>query len=1085
MRLRDISVLLGLAFTEEQLAAITAPLEPGVIVAGAGSGKTTVMAARVVWLVATGQVGRDQVLGLTFTNKAAGELAHRVRSALARLPGDAPEGGAAARVDEGEPTVLTYHAYAGRLLAEHGLRIGVEPEARLLADARRYQLAARVIRAALGPFAALTSPIRMLVTDLLALDSELSEHLVSTKELRVQDAAVELELAAAPKQTNALREAATAIRKRRELAGLVDDYRAAKQRRAVVDFGDQMAHAAALAERRPEVGESERTKYRVVLLDEYQDTSVAQRRMLVGLFGPRAGAPADNQRSARESHPVTAVGDPCQAIYGWRGASVANLDEFPQHFPSPGGAPALTYVLTENRRSGGRILAAANSLSAPLRASHRQVVSLRPAPGAQAAGRIRCALLDTYADEMRFVGDEVAAALAAGVPAGEIAVLVRVSSDFAPLHAELAGRDLPVEVVGLGGLLELPEISDVVALLRVLDDPTSNAALVRLLTGPRWRIGARDLALLGQRASQLVAMAGAEPDPEDPDAILDEAVAGVDPAEVVSLADALESPGDLAYSAEARQRFAAVAREIRELRRHLGDPLLDLLHHIVSATGLDVELTASPHALAARRRDTLAAFLDVAAQFKDIEDDTSVSAFLAYLAAADEYERGLDNTAPTGADSVKLLTVHKAKGLEWDVVVVPNLSETVFPSSRGRTRWTANGGGKVLPYPLRGDGGSLPDVPEWTNAGLKAFVDACKEHDQREERRLGYVAVTRPRRLLVASGHWWGPIQKKRRGPSAFLTELAAMCAPGTDGEPGGSVGAVVTWADRPPDDAVNPQLHRSVDVDWPARLDPAALDRRRAAASAVLDALAGRGVAATLPTRELTAADAARVATWDRDIELLVAEAKAVRARQREVELPATLSASQLMRLAADPDGFARELARPMPRRPDPAARRGTRFHAWVETRFGQQPLIVEDELPGAADSGIETEADLALLREAFERSPYAARVPYAVEAAFELVLAGRVVRGRIDAVYETTDGFEVIDWKTSQAHSADAMQLAIYRVAWAEMHGVPVDRVHARFVYVRTGETVTPDRLPDRAALERLLAPDLALNRQAGVSV
>ena len=153
------------------MACVTAPLAPQVIVAGAGSGKTTVMAARVVWLVGTGQVAPEQVLGLTFTNKAAGELAERVRRALVARRGPDPDpaparsrtGGGDARGRPGEPQISTYHAFAGQLLKDHGLRIGLEPSARLLADATRFQLAATVLRAAPGPYPALTKCLPTLV----------------------------------------------------------------------------------------------------------------------------------------------------------------------------------------------------------------------------------------------------------------------------------------------------------------------------------------------------------------------------------------------------------------------------------------------------------------------------------------------------------------------------------------------------------------------------------------------------------------------------------------------------------------------------------------------------------------------------------------------------------------------------------------------------------------------------------------------------------------------------------------------------------------------------------------------------------
>jgi len=1032
----DLAAVLGVPYTDEQLAAITAPLQPLAVVAGAGSGKTTVMAARVVWLVGTGQVASDAVLGLTFTNKAAGELAQRIRGALEQA------GVVSAYEEGGEPTVATYHSYAGRLIEEHGLRIGVEPHARLLADASRYQLAARAIRRAQGPFRALTKPVTMLIEDVLALDGELSEHLASVADLRAHDQQLIERLCGGTPA--AVRRAVEAATKRLELCVLVEAYRAAKRERDLVDFGDQMALGAILAERCPEVGAGERERYRVVLLDEYQDTSVAQRRMLVGLFGC--------------GHPVTAVGDPCQAIYGWRGASVANLDEFPRHFQGGDGREAVRLSLRENRRSGETILDFANALAAPLHEAHAGVRPLQASPQARGMGEIRCALHETYAGELAWVADEVCRAIEDGTPLREIAVLVRVTRDVGPVHEALTARDIPVEVVGLGGLVHLPEVADVIATLDVLDDATANAALVRLLVGPRWRIGKRDLALLGRRAADLVRVAPTSAEPGGADAALEAAVAGTDPAEVISLSDALASPGPLPYSAAARERFAALEGELRELRRYVGEPLLDLLHRVLTLTGLDVEIAASPHALAARRRDSLSAFLDVAAGFEDLDGDTSVAAFLAYLRAAEEYERGLDSATPTSADSVKLLTAHKAKGLEWDVVVLPDLTDSVFPSKRGRERWTTVA--QALPYPLRGDRDSLPSLSEWTTAGFKAFEQALRDLAELEELRLGYVACTRPRRRLVASSHWWGPTQKRRRGPSPYLLALREFCQ---------SRGLCVgPWADPPDDDAVNPQLGVVEHIAWPRPLDPDAHRLRVEAADAVYAAM-GSG-SAFVPS-DLTLDEARRVAQWDRDIELLLDELRRGREVSRAVELPTSLSATQLLKLSADPDGLARELVRPMPRPPAPQARRGTRFHAWVESLFAQQPLLEPDDLPGAADHDIVDEADLDALKQAFLASAFAERRPHAVEAPFQLALGGRVIRGRIDAVYATRDGFEVVDWKTNRRETADPLQLAIYRLAWAEVAHLPVERVSAAFCYVRTGEVVRPARLPGREELVGLL--------------
>ncbi|MFJ7342212.1 UvrD-helicase domain-containing protein [Streptomyces sp. NPDC101110] len=1206
----QLKELLGIPFTPEQTACITAPPAPQVIVAGAGSGKTTVMAARVVWLVGTGQVAPEQVLGLTFTNKAAAELAERVRKALVKAGVTDPD---AIDPDNppGEPVIATYHAFAGRLLTDHGLRIGLEPTSRLLADATRFQLAARVLREAPGPYPALTRSFPDLVGDLLALDAELAEHLVRPEALRAYDAELLLTLRGAKLSNADLRKVPEAAAARRELAELVTRYRAAKRERDLIDFGDQIALSARLAGV-PEVGRLLRDEFRVVLLDEYQDTSVAQRVLLAGLFGAGTG------------HPVTAVGDPCQAIYGWRGASVANLDDFPEHFAHTDGRPATRQALSENRRSGGRLLDLANGLAEPLRALHAGVEALRPAPGAEREGTVRCALLRTHAEEIDWAADSVAHLVRTGTAPGEIAVLCRTATDFAEIQGALVARDIPVEVVGLSGLLHLPEIADLVAVCEVLQDPGANASLVRLLTGPRWRIGPRDLALLGRRARLLVAHARVADD-DDQDRRLAEAVEGVDPSEVISLADALdtflETPLDgrgdddgLPFSPDARVRFARLATELRELRRSLADPLMDVLHRVLAVTGLEVELSASPHALAARRRETLSNFLDVAASFAAGDNEATLLAFLGFLRTAAQYEKGLDNALPGGENTVKVLTAHKSKGLEWDVVVVPGLVTGTFPSSQGREKWTSQG--KVLPHGLRGDADTLPDVESWDAKGLKAFHEAMKDHQHTEELRLGYVTFTRPRSLLLGSGHWWGPTQKKRRGPSAFLQALSEHCEAG--------YGEIEVWAEEPAEDEENPALHRSAaDQVWPLPLDEAALARRRAAAETVLAHLAdltsqedGRPAAThdpdalgdpewpappdddAPPTEEppydepdpfgedpydgpgpftedpydepdpfdkdlydkepfdkdpfdgpgpfgegpsdggdsfeealrkdahgedpaggdargavrptvphqaappepqaarphprtpgqpgppdrehqyLTPEEARTVASWDRDLGALTGELLRARDGVTEVPLPASLSASQLLRLAADPDGFAQELARPMPRPPQPAARRGTRFHAWVESRFEELmlPLLEPEELPGG-EAEIADERDLEALKEAFERTPYAHRTPYRVEAPFQLEIAGRIVRGRIDAVYKEGEGqdatYEIVDWKTNRSRTADPLQLAVYRLAWAEQRGVPPESVTAAFLYVRSGEVVRPE-LPDLADLERLLLED-----------
>jgi DNA helicase-2/ATP-dependent DNA helicase PcrA len=1070
--------VLGVSFSRQQLAAVTAPLGPAAVVAGAGSGKTTVMAARVVWLVGRGLARPEQVLGLTFTNKAAAELAARVRDALARLSREAGTD----LLSDGEPTVSTYHAFAGQLVAEHGLRLGIEPDLRLVSDASRFQRAARVVGSHRASIASLSTHLPTVITDVIALDGQLSDHLVQTDEVRAMHSRLRGELASIPSSPRT-RSALEAAAKRDELLDLVDRYQDAKAADGVCDFADTMAWGARLAVECLPVGVAMRERFSVTLLDEYQDTSVAQRRMLQGLF---SGRDADSGRG----HPVTAVGDPCQAIYGWRGASVDNLDAFPEHFPLSDGEPAPLHTLSVNRRCGADVLAAANTLAGRLYEQHQGVKPLEPSAAA-GRGAVAVALLPDVAAEVELVADRVveargeAAALAPQRPPArwsDIAILVRTGAEVAALAAALRRRGVPVEVVGLSGLLAQPEVADVVATVEVVHSLTANAALLRLLTGPRWRVGARDLALLGRRARALSGspeLAGGGLDSR-----LDAAVAGVDPTEVLSLSDALDDPGDEPYSPQARARFAALSHELTQLRRSVGEPLTDLVRRVIEITGLEVELASMPGPESSQARDNLALLLDAVGDFAGSDPYASLHGLLAYLRAEEDFNAGMAVAAPTDSNSVKLLTVHKAKGLEWRVVMVPFLSSKVFPSARGRERWTTCA--RELPSELRGDASSLPVLSGWGTADEKAFHAESKRVAELEELRLAYVAVTRAKDLAVLSGHWWGRTQLRRRGPSPYLRQMRDWL------ESAG--GQVEQWAPDPDTDeeaprdvegkVLNPLLLAQARVGWPAPLDEELLQRRRQAAALVESFLVAESAArmsdasapslgASPPGSLLEAEQLDRLSALDADTERLLAEAQRDQDEVVQLDLPESLTATSLMRLHTDPEGLARSLARPMPRRPSPTARLGTRFHAWLESRTGQQSLLGPDELPGRSDADIHDEADLAVLVAAFEAGPYAGRRPYAVEAPFALVLGGRVVRGRIDAVYQSVDGsWEVVDWKTGRGGtgSADPLQLAVYRLAWAETHGVLPESVRAAFVHVRTGQVERPV-LAGRAELEALL--------------
>ncbi|WP_073487484.1 ATP-dependent helicase [Streptoalloteichus hindustanus] len=1093
---RELAAALGLhPPTPEQAAVIAAPAEPALVVAGAGAGKTETMAARVVWLVANRFVTPDRVLGLTFTRKAARQLADRVRARLRRLAGSPlldridPSGELRAQVLAGEPTVLTYHAYAGRLVAEHGLRLPVEPGARLLSETATWQLAHRVVSTWTEDLD--TDRVPATVTGyVLALAGELAEHLVTPDRLREHALAFCAAVEEAPrakgqpaKLKQALVDVLATQRLRLALLPLVESYAQRKRREGAMDFADQMALAAQLAEEHPEVAVGERERYGAVLLDEYQDTGHAQRVLLRGLFG--RGRPM----------PVTAVGDPAQAIYGWRGASAANLPRFATDFPRRRGrdlAPATRYGLMTSFRNPAEVLVLANAVSAPLRAEGVEVDELRPREDA-GPGDVRCALLSDVRAEREWLASAVAERWQSTVDETgrppTAAVLVRRRQDMAEVAAALRERGLPVEVVGLGGLLDEPEVRDLVSALRMLVDPLAGSAAVRLLTGSRWRLGASDLAALWDRAGEIAG--GTRPgqsDVDDPLVALTEAVPG-EHAERAGLVDALDDPGPAErYSVEGYRRVRRLGRELANLRRRLDQPLPELVADVERSLLLDIEALARPGGVG---RAQLDAFADVVAEYTAASPAATLPAFLDYLATAEQAEDGLEpGEVEVAEDRVQVLTMHAAKGLEWQVVAVPHVVAGVFPGTKKQSSWLR--AVTQLPAPLRGDASDLPPLRLESCGNRKEVEEEFLAHeeafDQRrlvEELRLLYVALTRSERTLLVSGHWWG--ERSRRGPSDFLRQVhEALTTTG--------VGVVDHWADPPPDDEPNPLAEQARAVRWP--VDP--LGPRRSAVAEGAELVRAALEQSTVDDEALFTVDELDSAGlddtgldgvgpdgpgaddpegWARDVTVLLAERRAAADRREHVALPAQMSVSQLVELAADPDALARRLRRPLPFPPNTFARRGTAFHTWLEQRFSAGRLLDLDELPGAADADAAPDEDLEVLREAFLASEWAERTPHDVEVPFETEVDGIAVRGRMDAVFADPDGgWTVVDWKTGAVPDRErlpavSVQLAAYRLAWSALTGAPLDKVRAAFHYVRRNRTLRPADLLDADGLRDLL--------------
>ncbi|POH72309.1 ATP-dependent helicase [Arthrobacter glacialis] len=1127
--------------TEEQAAIICAPLEPLLVIAGAGSGKTTTMADRVVWLVANGLVLPEEILGVTFTRKAAGELAARIRGQLAKLgtlarSGQVELAPAAAARDALEPKVSTYHSYASGIVTDYGLRLGIERDAVVMGAAEAWQLASEVVEAHDGAHEHFTAAKSTLIQSVMDLAGECAEHLQDPAHVKnvIEDYVSSFEALpyiaeTAKPATATVKKQLDVLRTRASVTALVQSYAEAKRRRNVLDYGDLVALAARIAQDVPHAGEMERQRYKVVLLDEFQDTSHAQLQLFAQLFGG--------------GHPVTAVGDPHQSIYGFRGASAGQLFRFPEIFLKSDGGYAPTAELTIAWRNSAHILAAANVMSAELAqaqirkanatlaaglseaeraaAGPAVVVSpLREKPNAQ-AGEVVLARYETELVQAEAIADQISARKGdfshrgGAQGAMTVAVLCRRRAQFPRLQSVFEARGIPYEIVGLGGLLGTPEIVDLVATLRVIADPGRSDALMRLLTGARWRIGPADLMAFADWARYLarrrhwaathkvdfdaavrvdagtgenLQTRGSQQGPLDE---VEETVVTADLVDSSSLIEALDylsadywPEAARPLSDVARTRLLALRDELRVLRTFVGEDLSNLLGVVERTMLLDIELAAKPGSSIHHARRNLDAFADAAATFMQAAQRVDLDAFLGWLETAESEEGGLEMTpTESNPDAVALLTVHASKGLEWDVVFVPSMNSGAFPSTRA-DRWST--GAKSLPWPLRGD---KEDLPEWDlnvpdlktlMENEKLFADDVLLHGEQEERRLAYVAFTRARDFLMCSGTVWGT-GKKPLPPSKFLEELLPL----TEGA--AHTAEILQWFEDPEEDAENPVSAGAESAQWPydPLNGPVIVGRSGVAARLGRRENAERSAAAVHAARlQLAAAGAAALESeeffalnphWGKELAVLLAQEHR-ESDQLRVELPPHISASRLVALGEDPEKVTRAMRRPVPTKPGMAARKGTAFHSWIEDYFGTSGQLDFDEVPGA-DAYVDEAYGLADMQETFKNSAWATRIPAELEVPIETRVAGVVVRGRIDAIFRDDDGgWDLIDWKTGKVPSkaqlaVRGVQLAVYRLAWSRLKDVPLEQVRAAFYYVSQDKLIRPVDLAGQDELEAIV--------------
>ena len=1029
-----VAVMGGREPTEEQWRAISWPLEPFVLVAGAGSGKTSVMAARVVYLAlaATGRFGADapgvlpgNVLCLTFTNKATENLQQRIRRALAEL--DLAEGE--------EPEIMNYHGFAAKLLDRYGMLAGIEPDQRVLSPAQRTELCARVMD--LMTFEHVKTETQGGVIDnILLLDDQASNHrrtpdeIIAFNEERLEQL-----------QEHRSDRAYHAALERIELARGAAIFRQLKRDLGAIDFGDQISLALKVVEEHPQVAAEYRQRFGAVLLDEYQDTDVAQAKLIAGVFG--------------NGHPVTAVGDPDQNIYAWRGASLFNLLDFPQQFARADGSPSTQLPLYTNFRSGAWILEAADVVISKLPEQQRPDPDKQLVPWIEnKTGEVHIARISDEWKEAEWIAEHILELHDAGNKWSDVAVLCRSSRLFFSLQQAFAEHEIPVEILGLAGLLRLPEIVEVLAYARAVSDPLASVALAKILLGPRYRVGYKDLArvaALAKTKSYALRLVDEEEGEATPFLF----------AEALEHLDEVERLSD-----DGKARLEEFRAELADLRVDARKPVGEFLGEIVRRTGILAELEAHTDQVAATAaKRNLAAFMDQVHAFEPVEGALTLRAFLDYVDTVERMDKQeWSPVQPSAEDSVKVMTIHAAKGLEFDNVFVPGMAKGLLPSTRIQHNPAERG--KSMDFELRGDAEILPKF----DGVLSHFKQDLQAQEGYEERRTAYVAMTRARRRLFCTGaHWYGENMNAKEG-GQFLKELAewAQAERHAAWDPGEDI-----------DEETNPLLgYRERFVkDWPEPARPDDTDDvfpdgwRRSA----VDAVAIGGVQPTLldPLNE-----------EERELfEELAAERRHHAGFLREREgsdatngsggpvARRTVSVGGVIDYARCPKRFYWTAVRPLPRFSGPAARIGTEVHRWIERRASGQAVLLEvDEAPDLTSEELAGEpGKVERLRESFLGSRFADVTPLHAERPFLLRLEGFTVGGRIDAVYGDPDGaWEVVDWKTGRRPADDdplaALQLDLYGLACVEIWGKRPEDVTLTYLYLASGDEVShPMEEPD----------------------
>ncbi len=914
--------------------------------AGAGTGKTTTVAMVIAGLVRRHGVQPEQVLGITFTNKAAAELADRVREML-----DAAD---PARQSE----VHTYHGFAAQTLAEFGPLAGIDPRFQVITPTFARQLLKDVVLRSDPETLNLTWATTY--DRIRSLHDRLGDHLLTPSGLLAH-----------PDDTPVGKE-------RREMAEILQEYEREKRRLGVVDFSDLVTLTTRLMTQNPELADLVRGRYRVVVLDEYQDTNPAQRTLLNAIFG--------------RGFPVVAVGDEDQTIYEWRGASAENFAQFQDHFPTPGGQPPPVRSLTLNRRSTQKILDVANRVRLEANTESEPLVS---ALGPDPESVVRTHWAPDSIAEAEWIAARFEELHEAGTRWRDMAVLLRKNKDFSVIVDAFARHDIPVEVANLGGLLSVPEVADLVAWLRVLEHPEDSVSLTTILVGSRYRLGMADLARLAA-----VATVGAEEDHEGTpipvtllEAVEVEAIPGLSPEAAQAIAD-----------------FRPVYR--RALLESQGLSLVEVCRLVLDLTGAWRDIEALPRNQRLTARLNLYRLLDLAEHWSPLQGRPSLPAFLDYLdTTTEERSDEVDSARISGEDAVTLVTVHRAKGLEWDTVAVPTVYAGNFPSG------SSDYGNPLkaphaIPVELR-----LDTVMAHLMDDEGVVQDFLRQAHARQEWRTAYVALTRARRRLFVTGaYWYGyPLVKTRAVAPSTLWHLVNQAT--------GDVPHLPEVTERP----------ELVRFDQGPNPDPLFEDGWDGAIRA---GLSDQRWPEEMATR-LDVGDDYHAISEETEMRLFTLDQKG-----EEVAEPAmaTVSVTGLVTYSQCPKRYFWSEVDPLPRRSNPAAIKGTEVHRRIELhQRGVVPLGPEDH----PYDGVEREVGTPGAYQTYLASRFARARAQLVEQPFTVEVGdGHRIRGRIDAIYSDGRHWEVVDFKSGRPHDDPAriVQLHAYAVAVNEVDfGIP----------------------------------------------